>query len=98
MELRSAEHDIIALLNRTGVRASICAVAAFLLFTFCALSRVSLALSAVRFSTDGQRGRGRFLMLAEEKVCCLCKEAKPTAEFYKSKTAKDGLFSSCKPC
>jgi hypothetical protein len=55
--------DKIQMLRRTGVRAhSICAVAAFLLFTICALSRVSFALSAVRLSNDGRHGRGRFLM------------------------------------
>lgn len=47
--------------RRTGVRAfSICAVAAFLLFTICVLSRERSTLSAVRLDNDGTREGGRF--------------------------------------
>lgn len=33
-----------------------------------------------------------------EKCCVKCKELKPTENFYKSKTAKDGLQRACKRC
>jgi hypothetical protein len=32
------------------------------------------------------------------KVCSKCKEHRPFEDFYKNKTAKDGLQSYCKPC
>ena len=33
-----------------------------------------------------------------QKSCSKCKEIKPVAEFYPSKTTKQGLMSHCKPC
>jgi hypothetical protein len=34
----------------------------------------------------------------KEKICPCCGIPKPTSEFYKNKSAKDGLSSYCKPC
>lgn len=33
-----------------------------------------------------------------EKVCSTCKETKPTTEFYKCETSRDGLRNGCKAC
>lgn len=32
------------------------------------------------------------------KTCCTCQRKKPTTEFSKSKSRKDGLTYQCKPC
>jgi len=37
-------------------------------------------------------------MMAETKVCYRCKVEKNKSEFYKNKSKKDGLSSSCKQC
>ena len=34
----------------------------------------------------------------ERKTCARCREAKPVAEFWKLKSARDGLQSYCKAC
>ena len=32
------------------------------------------------------------------KICCTCKEIKPTTEFYKDSKRSDGLYPRCKSC
>lgn len=32
------------------------------------------------------------------KTCSVCKESKPTSEFYAHKGHRDGFQSACKPC
>lgn len=34
----------------------------------------------------------------QTKRCSMCKETKPVSEFCKSRSHKDGLYSSCKAC
>ena len=34
----------------------------------------------------------------EYKTCSLCKQVKPTTDFGKHKSSKDGLYSQCLPC
>jgi hypothetical protein len=36
--------------------------------------------------------------IPETKVCCTCGIEKPSSRYWKSRTAKDGLFSSCIDC
>lgn len=36
--------------------------------------------------------------LNKSKVCCRCKLKKPSGEFYKNKSTKDGLQKECKVC
>lgn len=33
-----------------------------------------------------------------EKVCAMCREPKPFSEFYRNRTAWDGMGAYCKPC
>lgn len=49
-------------------------------------------------------GRRQMLMsrtvidVPETKMCSLCRETKPAAEFFKCRSAPTGLASRCKPC
>lgn len=39
-----------------------------------------------------------FLVTDESKLCCVCKTIKPVSEFYKDKTRRTGVATSCKTC